>query len=90
MFARLLPALVLGFACSENVFALEPARVKALLEEPIIGPSVGLIEVQSFCDERIPRMPRNQKLEQWEKTADELRKRVLDEVVFRGEAAKWR
>ena len=90
MSARFLPALVLGLACSSNVFALEPASVKTLLEKPIIGPNVGLIEAQSFCDERIPRMPRNQKLEQWEKTADELRKRVLDEVVFRGEAAKWR
>ena len=52
-------------------------------------------EVEAFCEARVVRLPAEDAAERkspeaWQKYADELRKDVLDKVVFRGEAANWR
>jgi hypothetical protein len=63
---------------------------KALLEREIIGPDTTLKEVQKFCEDRVPAMPKVETLGGWQETADRLRRETLERVVFRGEAAKWR
>lgn len=64
--------------------------LKPLLSTEIIGPRQTLTELQAHVDARIPRIPAVASGEHWLELAEGLRQRVLDEVVFRGEAAKWR
>jgi hypothetical protein len=64
--------------------------LKAALAREIIGPSTAMEEVQAWLEPRIPAMPRVASAEEWTKTAARLRADVLEKVVFRGEAARWR
>jgi len=67
----------------------EPA-IKALLGREIVGKTVPLVEVQRYCELRVPRMPAVRTAAEWEAEAARLRAGVLEKVVFRGEAARWR
>jgi hypothetical protein len=60
------------------------------LERPVIGADQSLDEVQAYCAARVPPIPEFETVDQWRQFADKTRRRVLDEVVFRGEAARWR
>lgn len=62
----------------------------AILGREIIGPRQALIEVQEYCDARVPRMPKVQTAAEWEQHAIRIRADVLERVVYRGEAAVWR
>lgn len=67
----------------------QPAIAKALAEK-IIGPDLALEEVRVFNETRVPDMPRIRTAAEWKSKADEIRNNVLNNVVFRGEAAEWR
>ena len=64
--------------------------LQAILKRPIIGPTLPMIEVQRHCEARVPRMPAVVSVAQWEAESNRLRAAILDHVVFRGEAARWR
>lgn len=63
---------------------------RELLTQPILGPDDTLAEVQRFVTARIPAVPEFESVAQWNTYADQVRRDVLDKVVFRGDAAKWR
>jgi len=83
---RVMTAVVALLIC--NLIA--SADVKEMLAESIIGPKQGMSDVQDYCEARIPAMPTVKSKEEWEALAKKMRADVLDKVVFRGEAAKWR
>ncbi len=62
----------------------------SLLSKPIIDAALPMKQVQAFCDERIPRMPKVKTVSAWERQADRMREDTLNNVVFRGEAKVWR
>ena len=62
---------------------------KGALAEPILAPNQTTVEVQVFTATRVPALPPAATAEEWNATASRLRRRVLDEVVFRGEAGAW-
>jgi dienelactone hydrolase len=66
------------------------AGVKQLLQNKILGPGTPLQEVISFTGSRVPPMPVIESKADWEARASLIRQRMLDEVVFRGEASRWR
>jgi len=70
--------------------AAEKNALQAMLERPIIGPALSMMEVQHYCEGRVPRMPAVTTVAQWEAESGRLRATVLDRVVFRGEATHWR
>ncbi|HEV3256565.1 MAG TPA: acetylxylan esterase, partial [Gemmataceae bacterium] len=70
--------------------AADKAPVQALLEHAILSPQQPLTETQDYLDSRIPRMPELSTRAAWEGEADRVRRAVLDRVVFRGEACRWR
>lgn len=72
------------------VNAIDDSTLTQLLKREIIGPHVAMAEVQSFTETRVPTMPEVKSLKEWEEIADQLRRDMLDRVVFRGEAARWR
>ncbi len=70
--------------------AAEKAGLQDVLAKEIIGPRQTLLETQEYLDARIPRTPQITNAAEWEEHARRLRKEMLDKVVFRGEATKWR
>jgi len=64
--------------------------LKTWLSQPILEKDQPWKEVQAFIAPKVPGMPEVGTVAAWEKTADRMRKDVLNKVVYRGEAAKWR
>src|SRR5262245_11456227 len=64
--------------------------VRALLSKEIIGPRQARLDVTEYVRQRIPVLKPAASVEEWKKEADRLRADILDKVVFRGEAKKWR
>lgn len=73
-----------------GVEAAENADLEKLLARPLIDPQLPLIEAQAFVRARIAKLPAFTSSAEWTRYADELRQEVLEKVVFRGAAAKWR
>jgi len=60
------------------------------LSKPLLDPRQPLVEAQVYTGSRVPPLPVFRSQAEWEKYSAPLRTRILNEVVFRGEAAKWR
>jgi dienelactone hydrolase len=73
-----------------NPAPLTEAAITAALSEKIIGPDLALEEVRVFNETRVPDMPRVRTAAEWQAKAAQMRKDVLDKVIFRGSAAAWR
>ena len=84
----LLPAL--AFAAGLLSASAQTNILAPLLARDIIGPNLALAEVQTYTENRIPLMPSVKSAAEWEKEATRLRRDVLNDVVFRGEARTWR
>ncbi|MCX7427492.1 MAG: acetylxylan esterase [Planctomycetia bacterium] len=71
-------------------FGIEPSDIEPLLKRPLLDRAVVLREVRQYCDARVPKMPEIKSAEQWQAEAERLRAEVLERIVYRGEAARWR
>src|SRR5262245_45721801 len=71
-----------------------PARaddfVQQALSKPIIGPRQSLLDLQDQLEPRIPPLGHLEKASEFEAWAKKLRQDLLERVVLRGEAARWR
>jgi dienelactone hydrolase len=67
--------------------ASEP--IVAALSKPVLDPNSVIGELQTYCS-RMPPFPMARTPDEWQGYADRIRQQVLDRVVFRGEAARWR
>ncbi len=76
------------FVANEGL--LSEKQITEVLNEKIIGADLALEEVQVFSETRVPDMPHVSTAAHWQAKVDQMRRDVLDKVVFRGEAAKWR
>jgi hypothetical protein len=70
--------------------AAEPSPVAELLKRDILAPGQTLKELQAYVDAKIPRLKLAASAEEWTNEAARIRRAVLEKVVFRGEAVKWR
>ena len=89
------PAAILTvvlFVASSGVRAANaPPDLPAILAKPILDPNLSLSEVQTFCEARVPAVPKVASVADWEQHATKMRADVLERIVFRGEPAKsWR
>lgn len=66
------------------------ADIEAWLTKPVIDPQLPQKQVEDYCEARVLRMPKVSSVDEWEALARKYREDTLREVVFRGEAAKWR
>ena len=85
-----LPVLLCLLASATPASADDVADIKALLGREIIGPRQARLDAQEFVRKRLPPLPAPTSTEAWEKYAAGIRAGVLEKVVFRGEAARWR
>ena len=70
--------------------AADESELQTLLEHEIVGSVLPLTEVQRYCHERVPAVPRVESVAQWQQMADRIRNQVLEQIVYRGGAAGWR
>ena len=61
-----------------------------ILAQPILAPNQSSVEAKAYTASRVPVLKIPTTRQDWEAYARETRKRVLEEVVFRGEAKAWR
>lgn len=83
-------ASVASAAEKQQAVGLSPKEIEPLLKQAIVGSTLPMAEVQRFIEARVPRVASHHSAAEWQAAADRLRNEVLDRVVFRGEAAKWR
>ncbi len=72
------------------VHAASESAVKSLVAHAVIGVDQALKEIQDYTEAHVPLMPKVQSIEEWEKIETQIRKDMLDKIVFRGEGQKWR
>lgn len=83
----LLPLLVLGQAPAA---AAQEVGVHEVLGAPILTRNQPETEAKVFTASRVPAVRVPSTRNEWEEMATATRQRVLEEVVFRGEARAWR
>lgn len=76
--------------CFTSSLSADEFTAQTALTQRLIKPDLPLQEVQAFTESRIPPMPESESVADWEEYAGRLRRDVLNTVVFRGEANKWR
>lgn len=86
---RPLLAAILAILIPSTLPAADP-DLAAYLGKPVIGPRHTVNEVIEYCDARVPAVPVMKDANDWRAFADKTRADVLANVVFRGEAARWR
>jgi len=67
----------------------DEAVLGEFLTREIVSSDLVMTQVESFCEDRVRRMPEVTSVKKWEKYAKRLRRDVLKKVVLRGQAAKW-
>ncbi len=88
---RLTWLLVLSLAIwSAPARATDLPQLKGALEQPLLAPRQPLKEMRAFIEPRVIQMPGITDRDQWERAASQLRRDMLDQIVFRGTAANWR
>ncbi len=70
--------------------AVAQSDVESLLNREILDRATPLSEVQTFVESRVPLMKSYAASDQWNSEADKMRQEVLEKVVYRGQAVKWR
>ncbi|MFM7319063.1 MAG: alpha/beta hydrolase family protein, partial [bacterium] len=87
----LLGGLLAGrFGARQLAAAPDTAQISKWLTTPVLDKDIAIDEVRAYCAKKIPRMPALGKPEDWTKFAAEHRKKVHDNVLFKGAAAGWR
>lgn len=85
-----LPAFALFFLFALPACPQTASQIAAWLGEPLLDPRQPLLEAQVYTASRVPPMPVPASAAEWDRTRDQLRERILREVVLRGEARNWR
>lgn len=73
-----------------SVHAQTKGALQPLLEREIIGKRQTLVEAQTYLLPLVPEVPKFNSATEWQKYADKVRHDILNKVIFRGEAARWR
>jgi len=81
--------MVLAAVTAAVASAADPS-VDRTLSAPILAPKQTTVETQIHLASRVKPIPPIAERAAWERYARELRAKILENVVFRGEAAKWR
>jgi len=68
----------------------DAAQVAKWVDAAVLDKDVAIDEVRAYVAKKLPKMPALAKPEDWTKFATEHRQKVLDQVIYKGEAAKWR
>lgn len=85
-----LPLIPLLLVLSTLPLAAQPPGVDEALSRPILAPDQAKIDTQVWAATQVPVLQVPATRGAWEAQARTLRQRLLDEVVYRGQARDWR
>jgi hypothetical protein len=85
-----LVVLVVALLTPAAIRGADRAFLESSLKREIISPQTAGVEAAAFAAARVPRVPQVQTADEWRRHAEQIRASVLQNVVFRGEAASWR
>ncbi|MEK7752039.1 MAG: hypothetical protein AAB654_08995 [Acidobacteriota bacterium] len=66
-----------------------PRQVRRFLDTPLTTPEVVAAEIRQYLMTRAPHLPQVSSADEWTRRAGDLRRRMLDEVVFHGWPKEW-
>jgi len=66
-----------------------PDQMKSILEKELQSPQVVEFQLQEYLMKRVPKLPPPTTPEEWTREEEQIRKRVLDRVVFHGWPSEW-
>ncbi|HLU49269.1 MAG TPA: acetylxylan esterase, partial [Planctomycetota bacterium] len=69
---------------------LDASMIARILAAPLLPDGVAHAEIREYVRQRISVFPAVESLADWEVRAERMRDDILERVVFRGEAARWR
>jgi Acetyl xylan esterase (AXE1) len=72
------------------VAAVRAGDIETRLAQPLLNPKQPMVEAQIYLASRVKPVPTFSSRAEWEKYSADVRRQVLDNVMFRGEAARWR
>lgn len=64
--------------------------IQKALSKKVLEPGQALKEMQAYCRTALVPLPQPQSVAEWEKYTTRLRKQIFDNVIYRGEAARWK
>lgn len=67
----------------------DASDLKKTLSREIIGPKKSMEEVQDFIEPRVPSVPEVKNAGDWKALEADLRRRVVEGLIHRGEAKSW-
>jgi len=83
-----LPSLFTALLCLAPAVAQTPS-FEAALAKPLLAANQPLVEVQVYTASRVKSLPLVSSAQQWTQVKEQLRRRVLNDVILRGEGRKW-
>jgi hypothetical protein len=63
--------------------------IQSLLSQPILDSDQPLAEVRAYVEAKVPRLAAATSVEAWTRFAKQVRREVLQQAVFRGDAERW-
>src|ERR1043166_1583443 len=82
--------LLMAFCAGVTSAADDLSWLDVYLAQPILQPRQAMIETQIHLASRVKAIPAINERARWDQYVRQLRSQILDNVVFRGEAAAWR
>lgn len=86
---KLIWALILFLAPSFAVGQSIPEQLTPILARPLQPREVVTYELQQYLLRRAPKLPTPASAQQWTKEAEQIRKRMLEQVIFHGWPKEW-
>jgi len=86
---RYLLVLLVLLAANMSSAQSEPDLIDPILSEEILPPSVAVFQMKQYLLRRVPSLGEPQSATQWTATASEVRRHLLDDVVFHGWPKDW-
>ncbi len=82
--------VLLVLSSAVEALAADEAQIAAALARPVLEPGQPLRETKAFIEPRIIQLPKFTDRDDWRRYATRLRSDMLEQIVFRGSAARWR
>src|SRR5438093_5155512 len=82
-------ALPLLLALTASAALAAPPDLARTLAKAILESDLPMVEAQVYTATRVPPMPPVRNAAEWRQEAERLRRKLLSEVVLRGEAKRW-
>ncbi len=80
-----LAVMIPSLLCAQST----PYQLKPIMEKDLQSPTVVEFQLQEFLEKQVPSLPPVSTPEEWTREGEQIRKRVLEDVVYHGWPSEW-